>query len=148
MDSPYEHPNQTVQTANFDPFPAFGTNNIINGFGIGWAAPPVIADAPGPPGDQDLPQIKTPQTLAGPDGLVLFMQLSITTTTNGVPQDDPNAVFSRIFGILNVGVREKIGGENITREVHDIEIDFAVPAPGALALLGIAGLIGTRRRRR
>ena len=26
--------------------------------------------------------------------------------------------------------------------------DFAVPAPGALALLGLAGLLGTRRRRR
>ena len=80
--------------------------------------------------------------------MVLFMQLSITTTTNGVPQDDPDAVFSRIFGILSVGVREKIGGENAFREIRGIEYDFAVPAPGALALLGIAGLMGTRRRRR
>ena len=117
-------------------------------FGIGWAAPFVIADAPGPPGDQDLPQIKTPQTLAGPDGLVLFMQLSITTTTNGLPQNDPDAVFSRIFGILNVQVLEKIGGENILRQITGIKYDFAVPSPGALALLGIAGLMGTRRRRK
>ena len=108
---------------------------------------PVIADAPGPPENRDLPQIKTPQTLAGPDGLVLLMQLSITTTTNGLPQDDPDAVFSRIFGILNVGVREKIGGENVFRQITGIEYDFAVPAPGALALLGIARLMGTRRRR-
>ncbi len=145
VDSPYEHPSQTKNTAGFDPLPAFGTSNIINTFGNGWAAAPTIAEAPGPPDNPDLPQIKTPQTLAGPDGLVLFMQLSIRTTTNGLPQDDPNAIFSRIFGILNVGVREKIGGENTFREIRGIKFDFAVgeqvpPCPWDLNGDGFVGV--------
>ena len=148
VDSPYEHPSQDHRTPGFDPLKAFSAPQFFSTFAGGVVAPTEIADAPGPPQNQDLPQIKTPQTLAGPDGLVLFAQLSITTTTNGVPQNDPDAIFSSIFGILNVGVREKFVGENIFREIRGIEFDFAVPAPGALALLGLAGLMGTRRRRK
>ena len=147
VDSPYEHNNLTKLGIGFDPFPAFGVANKIASFAAVWVAPSEIAGPPGPPDDPDLPKIKTPQTLAGPDGLVLFMQLSITTTTNGVPQDDPDAIFSEIFGLLNLGVREKIGGQNIFREIRGLKFNYSVPSPGALALLGIAGLAGCRRRR-
>lgn len=145
--SPYDMSSQATLTPGFDPFPSFGTNGDISTFGGGVAAPPTIADAPGPPDNPNLPQIKTPQTLAGEDGLVLFMQLSIVTTKNGVPQDDPDAIFSEIFGLLNLGVREKIGGQNIFREIRGLKFNYTVPSPGALALLGIAGLAGCRRRR-
>ncbi|MHC4416120.1 MAG: hypothetical protein ACYS0G_12635 [Planctomycetota bacterium] len=137
VNSPYEHPSQAVLSPGFDPLAPFTTPTQIftdNGFVF---APPTIADAPGPPDNPDLPQIKTPQTLAGPDGLVLFAQLSMTSTTG---MGDP----SSIFGYVNIGVREKDADPpNTFREIRHLW----VPSPGALALLGIAGLTGVRRRR-
>ena len=57
------------------------------------------------------------------------------------------AQFSTADGIAIVGtfliqyVNNGIGAESIVSFVH-------IPTPGALALMGVAGLIGTRRRRR
>ncbi|MHC4414092.1 MAG: hypothetical protein ACYS0G_02280 [Planctomycetota bacterium] len=147
VSSPYEHPSQAGLTFGFDPLPSFGAPSQIFTSGGAVVAPATIADAPGPPDNADLPQIKTPQTLAGPDGLVLFAQLSITSGTVG-QIDDPDFVGSIISGIINIGVREKDADPpNQFREIRGIEYFFQVPSPGALALLGIAGLAGVRRRR-
>jgi len=62
---------------------------------------------------------------------------------------DPNATFSRIV------FRQTGGGggfeiQNVTVGTFAFEpgtVTPTIPAPGALALLGVAGLVGTRRRR-
>lgn len=70
----------------------------------------------------------TPQGIAGPDGQVLIAQLTVNAG-----QD--------VSGIVNL---QFLGGA----QALDQAFASAVPAPGALALLGLAGLAGTRRRRR
>lgn len=60
--------------------------------------------------------------------------------------DDYDAVFSNV-GHLQVGVfpGEQLAGENLTIDLDQVSI---IPAPGAAALLGLAGLMTCRRRRR
>jgi hypothetical protein len=97
---------------------------------VAWTAPPSMGD-PGT-GDTEL----TPQTVAGnwADNRVLMMQLSI------VP-DVPDGPIS-VTGEMGLLIRQ----EGNSFETPG-SFEFALPAPGALALLGIAGIAGTRRRR-
>ena len=99
------------------------------------------------PGDQ--PDGRNPVTIEvfdGPNGtgnsLGLFDSAQFNFQMNflyfmGVSSTDNN-IRSLVFN-NPAGAGDDIGIDNIV---------FAVPAPGALALLGITGLMGTRRRRR
>ncbi len=66
------------------------------------------------------------------DGRVLLAQFSVDSQGDGELPD--------VYGIVNVLLRE--GGQ-----IEGIEYSTGIPAPGALALLGLAGLVGSRRRR-
>lgn len=72
-------------------------------------------------------------TIAGADNRVIFAQLTVPAG-------------ARIDGLvrLNVDTSATPGGGTI----DNITFNFSTPAPGALALLGLAGLAGGRRRRR
>ena len=51
---------------------------------------------------------------------------------------------THVSGVLNLQGKQ---GDFQTFQVRDVAFDFALPAPGALALLGLAG-VATRRRRK
>ena len=94
------------------------TGSSLAGTTFGWA---VIPTAPqGDPFDAD-------NSFPG-NGQILIGQFS---TANG----------SDIVGTMLVSyVSNGLSGSQI--------VSFGIPSPGALAMLGVAGLIGTRRRRR
>ena len=48
---------------------------------------------------------------------------------------------------INLQVFDRTVGDGYTSLVGQQAINVAVPAPGAIALLGAAGLLGSRRRR-
>ena len=40
------------------------------------------------------------------------------------------------------------GGQSQANNIDNVQFNATIPAPGSIALLGLAGLIGFRRRRR
>lgn len=93
------------------------------GMNMAWVLPPTIGNPPEPP----------PSSVAGADLRVLIMRLVVA---------NPTKVIQGSFGVLSVtgGVpQDPLPGSFKTA---------VVPAPGALALLGLAGLAGFSRRRR
>jgi len=51
---------------------------------------------------------------------------------------------SSVYGVLNIQGKDSMGE---TWNVTGQEFSFAVPAPGAIALLGLAGIASRRRRK-
>lgn len=129
----------TIGTKFSDPFGTPGNDNLVIapgtpgpaddgkwgagpiGMNMAWTLPPTNSDG--------LPQ---PLTVAGADGRVLLMRLAV---------DNQTKVIEGTFGVLTFsgGV-----GEESPSSFKTVE----VPAPGAMALLGLAGLAGFSRRRR
>lgn len=72
-----------------------------------------------------------PQVLAGSEMRVLIGQFTVYGS-------------GHVSGVLNMQGKTA-GGDNWV--ATGVAFDYAIPAPGALALLGLAGLAGTRRRR-
>jgi len=73
-----------------------------------------------------------PQVLAGADLRVLVGQFTMI---------DAGA---HVYGVLNIQGKE---GDFVTFQVRDIAFMFNEPAPGAIALLGLAGILSHRRRK-
>jgi hypothetical protein len=73
-----------------------------------------------------------PNVLAGAEGRVLLGQFTMY------------GLDSSVSGVLNLQGKE---GDFETFIVEDLEFYYEAPAPGALALLGLAGLAGRRRRK-
>jgi hypothetical protein len=48
---------------------------------------------------------------------------------------------------LTINVEDAVGGNAVYPSVDNLYFGVTVPAPGAVALLGVAGLVGSRRRR-
>ena len=113
---------QPQDVLNLTPgWPGF-TPTALTGTNLGWAVTPNDAQA-------------DPFNTAyvNGNGQVLIGQF---TVANPLPS-------TRIHGFFRVLVRSN----NVATQFN-VKFDHAVPSPGALALLGTAGLIGTRRRRR
>ena len=74
-----------------------------------------------------------PQVLAGADLRVLVGQFTMLD------------VGSHVYGVLNIQGKE---GDFVTFQVRDIAFYYPLPpAPGAIALLGLAGIASRRRRK-
>jgi len=73
-----------------------------------------------------------PNVLAGADMRVLLGQFTMY------------GMDSTVSGVLNLQGK---AGDFETFSVTDVEFSFQAPAPGALALLGLAGIAGRRRRK-
>jgi hypothetical protein len=106
-----------------------GTTYIVSDGG--WYAPPTILTPA---------EINNPQTLAGfagdGDGALRVLMMQLTTVAGGNVRGTV-AISYRLDGALAGDPGITIGGQTFN----------SFPAPGALALLGLAGLCGTRRRR-
>jgi MYXO-CTERM domain-containing protein len=72
------------------------------------------------------------QVLAGADMRVMVGQFTMY------------GVESHVSGVLNIQGK---AGDFVTFQARGLAFDFAAPAPGAIALLGLAGLAGRRRRK-
>jgi len=106
-------------TPGFSPgFPGF-VGNFLGGTNLGWFVTP-----------------NSPLAVPDASGRVLIAQLTIDVAT------EPGA--TGISGSMLVQWDDPNG--NTTQQ--SASFDHPIPAPGALALLGMAGLMGTRRRRR
>ena len=121
-----------VQTDELTPAPGTpGPNSDpwgpANPQNMAAVVPPTLSDPGDPPGG---PQVVTPQTVAGNFAIgVLAMRLTV----------------------LNGGELDPLSSFQITTVEDGMSMlrpNTPIPAPGALALLGLAGLAGTRRRRR
>ena len=73
-----------------------------------------------------------PQVLAGADLRVMIGQFTMYGTD------------SCLFGVINLQGK---AGDFETFNITGVAFDYALPAPGALALLGLAGLVSRRRRK-
>ena len=73
-----------------------------------------------------------PQVLAGADLHVMIGQFTMYGTD------------THVSGVINIQGK---AGDFVTFQERDIMFDFALPAPGALALLGLAGVASRRRRK-
>ena len=73
-----------------------------------------------------------PQVLAGEDLRVMVGQFTMF------------GLDSHVSGVLNLQGKS---GDFVTFQARDQIFDFALPAPGALALLGLAGIASRRRRK-
>jgi len=73
-----------------------------------------------------------PQVLAGPELRVLVGNFTMYGTD------------SHVSGVLNLQGKE---GDFVTFQARDQVFDYYLPAPGALALLGLAGMTARRRRK-
>jgi uncharacterized protein (TIGR03382 family) len=118
--------DQTATAPNSPAWLPFLTNTTFDSANAGWfTAGPVEQGRAGYTGDQDL-------------GLrVLIMQLTVTST-------------SAVKGTVNVGGINNValaGQQSFDLSGQTFRGGFIIPAPGAMALLGLAGLVGSRRRR-
>ena len=99
-------------------------------------------------------------TSTGPDSLVIEMfdgttSLGIAATIDGVQSSSWNANnfdLSALVGVADASVVFTFDGGSTSSEsgnnrIDNVTISGAVPAPGAAALLGLGGLVATRRRR-
>jgi hypothetical protein len=75
-----------------------------------------------------------PQVLAGEDLQVMIGQFTLLGDTET----------SRVSGVINIQGK---AGDFVTFQERDIMFDYGLPAPGALALLGLAGVASRRRRK-
>jgi hypothetical protein len=75
-----------------------------------------------------------PQVLAGEDLKVMIGQFTLLGDTET----------SRVSGVINIQGK---AGDFVTFQERDIMFDYGLPAPGALALLGLAGVASRRRRK-
>lgn len=81
-----------------------------------------------------------------------FTQTTATTVTVTANDRDGSGTYSAVINVTGVLSGFSMyattmgGGENRDPFFNNFVID-AVPAPGAMALLGVAGLVGARRRR-
>jgi hypothetical protein len=73
-----------------------------------------------------------PQVLAGADLRVMIGQFTMF------------GLDTHVSGVLNIQGK---AGDFVTFQARDLVFDYALPAPGALALLGLAGVAGRRRRK-
>jgi hypothetical protein len=73
-----------------------------------------------------------PQVLAGADLRVMVGQFTMY------------GLATHVSGVLNIQGK---AGDFVTFQARDLVFDYAFPAPGALALLGLAGVAGRRRRK-
>ena len=73
-----------------------------------------------------------PQVLAGADLHVMIGQFTMYGTD------------THVSGVINIQGK---AGDFVTFQERDIMFDFALPAPSALALLGLAGVASRRRRK-
>jgi len=80
---------------------------------------------------------------------LLFISLSDGTTYAGVVSnpDTFTGFFSTGAAITGLTVQAVSGAANVFPTVDDMTFATTVPAPGALALLGLAGAVAGRRRR-
>ncbi len=72
------------------------------------------------------------QVLAGADLRVMVGQFTMY------------GLATHVSGVLNIQGK---AGDFVTFQARDLVFDYAFPAPGALALLGLAGVAGRRRRK-
>ena len=107
-------------------------NNMLN-IGIDWTD---FEDNGGDISTDNGTWFATPddaQVLAGADLRVMIGQFTMY------------GVDSHVSGVLNIQGK---AGDFVTFQARDIAFDFSmVPAPGALALLGLAGVASRRRRK-
>ncbi len=80
---------------------------------------------------------------------LLFISLSDGTTYAGVVSNPETftGFFSTGAAITGLTVQAVSGAANVFPTVDDMAFATTVPAPGALALLGLAGAVAGRRRR-
>jgi MYXO-CTERM domain-containing protein len=80
---------------------------------------------------------------------LLFISLSDGTTYAGVVSNPETftGFFSTGAAITGLTVQAVSGASNVFPTVDDMAFATTVPAPGALALLGLAGAVAGRRRR-
>lgn len=131
------------ESLNWDSWFAIGTDSAETGGGLvvapGTEMAPVFNGATswdgGPGGSTNVAWTRTPDddlTLAGDDLQVLLAQITVAV-------DNIDALL--VEGTMGLLIQE----DGVNSEVAG-SFSF-IPAPGALALLGLAGLAGTRRRR-
>ena len=75
-----------------------------------------------------------PQVLAGADMHVMIGQFTLLGDTDT----------SRVSGVINIQGK---AGDFVTFQERGIAFDYGLPAPGAIALLGLAGVVSRRRRK-
>ena len=105
--------------------------NALLNIGIDWVA----FEAGGDISTNNGSWFATPadaQVLAGPGLRVMIGQFTMF------------GLESHVSGVLNL--QGKVGNFE-TFQAHQQFFDYALPAPGAIALLGIAGIVGRRRRK-
>lgn len=102
-----------------DPWPPTGNPAATN---MAWTLPPTLPNMMPPP-----------ETVAGPDGRVLIMRLSVMNQSKSIEGS---------MGLL------WFTPQGMPNQANNVSFKTAeVPTPGAIALLGLAGLAGCRRRR-
>ena len=121
----------------FDDDPVFGPDGTQI-FGLDWTETRLTTSDEGAWRVIGLP----PQGSAGvgdnPPDQVLIGQFTVANP-------GPNA---GVFGTMFISVVHDRGGGNVGQDLFQVFFDNQLPAPGTLALLGVAGLLGTRRRRK
>ena len=112
------------------------TGNALNNIGIDWS----VFEAGGGIATDDGTWFVTPDDAQGTAGSELRVMIAQLTMVD----DGDGAIDAHVFGMVSLQGKNADGS---TWSARDLAFDYALPAPGALALLGLAGLAGRRRRR-